>query len=100
MDAALLSGTDADGLSVLHIAHAVALGVLEDDEGDDEISLGLITEVLVFCWDIREERIIVKLDVIAPLLEGNAENLSPCDGCGNVIWIYLDDIISAFALLF
>lgn len=55
MDAALLSGTDADGLSVLHIAHAVALRVLEDDEGDDEISLGFIAEMLVFGGDMHEE---------------------------------------------
>lgn len=55
MDAALLSGTDADGLSVLYIAYAVALGVLEDDEGDDEISLGFIAEMLVFGGDMHEE---------------------------------------------
>ena len=45
MDAALLAGADADGLAVLHIAHAVALRVFQRDKGYDEVAAGIVTYV-------------------------------------------------------
>ena len=38
VDAALLTGTHADGLAVLHVADAVGLGVLQHDQADDQIA--------------------------------------------------------------
>ena len=36
VDAALLAGTHADGLTIIGVAHAVGLGVLQGDEGNNE----------------------------------------------------------------
>ena len=55
VDTALLAGTDTDGLTVLHVAHTVALGVLQGNEGDYQVAACLIGEGLVLCGDILEE---------------------------------------------
>lgn len=55
VDAALLSGTDTDSLSVLHIAYGVRLGILQCDKGDDEVALCLGSEGLVLGGDVLEE---------------------------------------------
>ena len=43
----LLTGTDADGLSVLGVAYGVGLSVFQGDEGNKEISLRCLCEGLV-----------------------------------------------------
>ena len=73
MDAALLTGSDADGLSVFHVAYGVALGVFQRDEGDDEVALGFGSEGLVLRGDVFKECGVVELDLVAALLAGDAK---------------------------
>lgn len=47
VDAALLTSTDTDGLTIFHIAYRVALCVFQRDERDDEVALCLCCECLV-----------------------------------------------------
>ena len=53
--AALLSGTDAYGLSVLHVAYRVALSVLQRDKTYYKVALSLFGECLVLCGYILKE---------------------------------------------
>ena len=98
MDAALLTGSDADGLPVFHVAHRVALCVLQRDERNDEIAHGLGRESLVTGGNIPEECRVVEFHLVAPLFERDAVHLLALNGGGLEVRIYLDDIVSAFAL--
>ena len=98
VDTALLAGTDADGLSVLHVAHTVALGVLQGNEGDYQVAACLIGEGLVLRGDILEESGIGQVYLVASLLEGDAEALLALDGGRSVLGIYLDDVVCTLAL--
>ena len=92
MDAALLARTHADGLAVLHIAHGVGLGVLEGDEGHDHVPLGCVGQVLVFRDQVGQQGL-VDLEVVSPLLEGDAEHVLVLLHGGDVIGVDLDDVI-------
>ena len=85
MDAALLSGTDTDSLSVLDVADGVRLGVLQRDEGDNQVALGLSGEGLVLCGDVLKQGRVVQLDLVASLFEGHAEALLALNGLGLVV---------------
>ena len=98
MDTALLTGADADGLTVLDIAYAIALGVLQGDEGDNQVATSLVGKVLVLCGDILKESGIGKIYLVASLLEGDAKALLALDGSGSVLGIYLDNIVCTLAL--
>ena len=99
MDAALLACSDTDGLSVFHIAYRVTLCVLQCDEGDNQVALSLWRKGLVLCRHVLEERIVVELDLVASLLEGDAEYLLALDGLRLVGGIDLDDVIGTLALV-
>ena len=99
VDTALLTGTDTDGLTVLHVADRVRLRILQGDQGDDQVALGLRGEGLVLRRDVLEEGIVVELDLIAALLEGDAEHLLALDGLWHVAGVYLNHIIGALALV-
>ena len=99
MDAALLTRSDANGLTVLHVADTVGLCIFQCDEGDDEVATCLGGEVLVHCGDVLEEGGVVKANLVAALLKGDAEDLLALDGLGTVGRVYLDDIVRAFAFL-
>ena len=98
MDAALLSGTDSDGLSVFHIAYAVALCVFQRNQRDDEVAAGFIGESLVLGGDVLEEGRGVELDFVATLLESDAKDLFALQWVGCVGGVDTDDIVSALAL--
>ena len=98
VDAALLSRADADGLSVLHVADGVALGVLQGDEGNHQVALRLVREGLVGRRDVLEQGRVVQFDLVAPLLEGDAEHLFVFHGGRHVVRVNLDDVVGAFAL--
>ena len=55
VDTALLTGTDTDSLSVLHIAYRVTLCIFQCDERYDEVTLSICREILVLCRNILEE---------------------------------------------
>ena len=97
--AALLSGADADGLSVLHVADAVRLRIFQRDERDDEVAPCLGRKGLVLGGDILKQRGVVQLDFVAPLLEGHAEALLALYRLRLVRGVYLDDVVRTLALL-
>ena len=100
VDAALLTGTDADGLSVFHVADGVRLRVFQCDKGDNEVATGLLGEGLVLGGNVFEQGGVVETDLVAALLEGDAEDLFALNGSGTVGRVDLDDVVGAFALVF
>ena len=99
VDAALLSGTDADGLSVGGVADAVRLGILQGDECDDEVAACLRRERLVLRGDVVEGLGVVEAYLVASLLEGDAEDLLVLQRCGAIVGVDADDVVGALALL-
>ena len=98
VDAALLSGADADGLPVLDVADGIGLRVFQRNEGNHQVTLGLGWKIFVLRGDVGEEVVAVQLDFVAPLLEGDAEDVFVLNGRGLVCRVYLDDVVRAFAL--
>ena len=86
MDAGLLPRAHADGLAVHRIADGVGLGVFEGDEGHDEVPDGAVGQVLLGGDDVPEE-LPVDPEVVAPLLEGDAEDLLALPDLGDVVGI-------------
>ena len=60
MDTGLLSGTDADSLTVLDIAYGIGLGILQGDQCDLHIDQGALRDLLVHSHDIGQQ---VTIDV-------------------------------------
>ena len=100
MDTALLTSSDTNCLSILHIADWITLCILQCYECDDEVTLGFCRESLVLCRDILEEFWVVKFHFIASLFKCYTEHLLMFDRGRDVIRIYFDNIISPFALCF
>ena len=98
VDTALLTGTDADSLSVLDIADAVALCIFQCDEGNLQVADSLRSEVLVLRRNLFEEFRVVEIAVVAALLKGDAEDLLVLDRLGYIVRVDLDDAVSALAL--
>ena len=82
MDAALLARAHADGLAVLHIADGVGLGVLQGDEGEEHIVLGLLGQVFVLGDDVLEH-LLADIQAVVSLFEGDAEDIAALDGGGS-----------------
>ena len=99
VDAALLAGAYADGLSVLDVAHGVGLGVLKGDEGHDHIHLGLLGQVVVLGHDVGEQGLI-DFEVVAALLEGDAEDVLVLLGSGDIVRVDLNHVVVALLLGF
>ena len=99
VDAALLTGTDTDGLSVLHVAHGVALCIFQGDKSDDQVTTSLGRERLVLCGDILKQCGIIEPYLVATLLEADAKHLLRLYGSGPVGGVYLDDIIGTLAFV-
>ena len=97
MDAALLAGADADGLAVLRVADGVGLRVLERDQGDQQVALCVLRQVVVLRRDILEA-VFRDGDVVALLLEGDAEDLLALELCRLIGGIHLQDQVRALAL--
>ena len=99
MDAALLTCADADCLTVFHVADGVRLCIFQRDEGNDQVAFGLRGKGLVLRRNVLEEGIVVKLDFVASLLEGNAEDLLALNGLRLIVRIDLDHVIGTLALV-
>ena len=97
MDAALLSSSDANGLSVFHIAYRVRLGILQRDERDDKVAHSLGGEGLVLRGNIGKKGGIAQVHLVTTLLEGYAKHLLVLDGSRAVGGVDLDNIVGAFA---
>ena len=98
VNAALLSRTDTDGLSVLGVAHGVALRIFQRDERNAQVADSLGREGLVVGRNVFKEGIGGEVDVVASLLEGNAEHLLALQRFGAVVGVYFKDAIRALAL--
>ena len=84
MHSGLLTGAHADGLTIVGKANRVALGVFQGDQGDDQIQLGAVGQLLVGGDDVLQQ-MLADLEIVAALLEGDAENLLALLGIGNVV---------------
>ena len=98
VDAALLAGAHADGLTVLHVADGVGLGIFQGDEGHHHVNGRLLGQILVDGDNVIQQ-LPVNAVVVAPLLEGDAEHVLPLDLGGNVICIDLHHVVVALLLL-
>ena len=94
VDAALLARAHADGLAVLGVADGVRLGVFERDERNDHVALRIIRKGLIFGDDVLQKGL-VDLEVVASLLEGNAEDVLLFLRGGNVGGVDLYDVVLA-----
>ena len=97
MNSGLLTCSDSNRLSTLGIAYRVRLGILEGNHSDGKVNLCLLGKVLILSYDVVEE-IIINLEFISTLLEGNSENLLPLKRCGNIRRINLDHIVVTILL--
>ena len=97
VDAALLAGTHADGLAAEGIAHAVGLGVLQGDEGNDQVALLIFGEGLVFGDHVLQPAL-VDLHVVAALLKGHTEHLLVLHRSGHIVGVDLHDVVVALLL--
>ena len=88
---------DADGLSLLHIADGIGLGVFQSDQGDLHIDQGGFWNVLILCYDMGEQ-ILVDVQLVSPLFKSNAIHLLAFDGGGLIGGIDPDDIIISLFL--
>ena len=95
----LLSGADADGLSVFHKADRVGLGVFQGNQGDLQISQSALRQILVLCHNVGQQGI-VDGQLLSSLLKADAENLLVLQGSGNIVLIDLDHAVVAVFLGF
>mgnify|MGYP001064455127 CR=1 FL=1 len=100
VDTALLTCSDTDGLSVLNVAHRVALGVFQGDEAYDEVAFSLFGECLVLCWDVLEECRVVEFHIVASLLECYSVHLFALYWFRYVQRIHLYDVVCTLAFAF
>ena len=98
VDAALLAGTHADGLTIVGVAHTVGLSVLQGDESNDEVALLLLGHVLVLGDPVVQHGVGVDDQLVAALLKGDAVHLLVLDGSGLIGGVDGDHIV--VALLF
>ena len=98
VDAALLSCTDTDGLTVLDVAHRVRLGIFERDKSNHEVATSCIRNLLIGSRDVLEKSIVVKIDLVASLFKGNTEDHLALYWSWLVFRIDLDYAISTLAL--
>jgi len=98
VDAALLTSADTNGLAILDVADRVALRVLQRDERNHEVALGLSGKLLVLRGDIGKEGRIVEVYIVAQLLKGDAKHLLALDGLGHVVGVDFNHVVGATAL--
>ena len=96
VDSRLLSCSDTDSLTVLDIAYAVGLRVLQSDKRDKQIVLFVLRDILVFGYDIGQQ-LVVYVKLVSALFKRNAENLLSLDRVRNIIFIDFDDVICSLS---
>ena len=98
MDAALLACAHTDGLTMIGVAHAVGLGILQGDEGNDQITLLLLGHVLVLGDPVVQHGVGVDDQLVAALLEGDTVHLLVLDGSGLVVRVDSNHVVVALLL--
>ena len=99
MDSGLLARAHADGLTVIGEAHRIGLGVFQGNQGHDQVDLGGLGQVLILGDDVLQQ-VLADLEVVAALLEGDAENLLGLLLSGDIIGIDCYNVVIALALGF
>ena len=98
MDARLLARAHADGLAAQRIAHGIRLRVFERNQRDQQIAHGAVGISLLAVG--RFSSMEAQLDVVVPLLEGDAIAHLALQRSGPVSGIDLHHVVSALALVF
>lgn len=100
VDTGLLASAEADHLAVVGVAHRVALGVLEGDGGDSQVTSSALGESTgVLGGDDGGEGLGRNLDIVAVLLELDAVDASGLGGGGVVLGVDLENEVLAALLL-
>ena len=99
VDTGLLTRAHAHGLPVIGKAHGVGLGVFQGDERHDQVDFGGFGQVFVLGDDVPEQ-MLADLEVVPPLLEGDAEDLLRLLLGGNVAGVDGHHVVAALALGF
>ena len=99
MDAALLSSSNTNRLSVLDIANRITLRVLQSNQRNDEITLSILGECLILCRHILEECWVIQFHFVTTLFKCNTEDLLLLDSCRNIVWVNLDNVVCALTLI-
>ena len=97
VDPGLLTGAHADGLTVKGKADGVTLGVFQGDQSHDQVNLGILGQFLVGSYDVFQQRR-TDLEIVAALLEGDAEDLLGLLHLGNVVRVNGNDVVAALPL--
>ena len=97
VDTALLTGTHADCLTVISKANGVRLGVLQGDQGYDQVDLSILRQFFVFGNDVAEQ-CLIDLEIITALVESNTKDFLDFLFFGNIIGINFHHIVAALAL--
>ncbi len=97
VDAALLARADADALAAPGVADRIGLGVFESDQRDHKVALRVVGQGFAVGDDVLEKGV-VDLELVAPLLKGDPEDVLVLDRRGGVIRIDSDDVVAALAL--
>ena len=93
---ALLARTDANGLSILCIAHRIGLGIFQGDERDNEIPGSFGGNILIVRDNILQH-ICIYFYLIASLLKGNAVYILLLYRIRLIAWVNFNNIIIALA---
>ena len=74
VDSGLLSRANTDSLSVLREAYGIGLRIFQRNQRDNQVTLCIFRQFLVFCYNIIQQRV-VNLEIVPSLLECYAVNL-------------------------
>lgn len=100
VDTGLLAGSETNDLAVDGVADGVALGVLEGDGGDGQVTSGAFGEGLaILGGDDGVEGLGGDFDVVSVLLEGDAVDGSGFCGSWGIVGVDLENEVLAALLL-
>ena len=99
MDAGLLSGADADGLSALDEADGIGLGIFQRNQRDLHIDQRRFRHLFLLGHHIGQ-KVFVDIQLIPSLFKGDAEHLFSLRRVRHIVRIDLDHIVISFFLLF
>ena len=99
VDTALLTGTHTDCLTVISKANRVRLGVLQGDQGYDQVDLSIGRQFLIFSNDVAEQ-CLIDLEIITALVESNTKDFLDFLFLRHIIGINSYHIVAALALTF
>ena len=92
MDTGLLAGSDTDGLSPLHIAYGIRLGIFQRNQRDLHVDQCILRNLPIHRDHIGKE-ISVYIQLVTPLFERNSVHLLPLYRRWPISFIDLNHII-------